>query len=71
MHAQVVSLLHWRRLHMSHTILQRVVSTGDTDLVSTYDLPDSKPTGWGGGGIPELTLVISNLKFYIGGGYSG
>ena len=22
-----------------------MVSTGDTDLVSTYDLPDSKPTG--------------------------
>ena len=54
---------------------------GGYRLVSTYDLPDSKPLGgysgvnfgylksevfhWGGG-ILEYTLVISNLKFFIG-----
>ena len=35
-----------------HDQLNEMVSTGDTDLVSTYDLPDSEPTG-GEGGILE------------------
>ena len=36
-----------------------MVSTGDTDLVSTYDLPNSEPTGgWWWGGTLESELKI-------------
>ena len=37
----------------ANTVNNEMVSTGDADLVSTYDLPDSEPTGGGGEGIPE------------------
>ena len=44
-----------------------MVSTGDTDLVSTYDLPDSKPMGAGG----YFGVNFGHLKsdvFHWGGG---
>ena len=46
-----------------------MVSTGDTDLVSTYDLPDSERLPGGGWGWGYSGVNFGHLKW--GAGYSG